>query len=196
MLVQISELWPDSPVPTLAADFRLSPQQTPVAPVGMWHGELAGREPDRHDRKYYWRGSESRTLQNNGGLSFTHALLAGSPAIDKGNSAGATTDQRNFSRPFDVPSVPNAGDGKNIGAYEFGAVALHIISIVRSGADVVITFHGGAHQPYRLERKLELTDAAWQEISDVTPMTTGAAIVTDFGGANLDRAFYRVRTLP
>jgi hypothetical protein len=48
-------------------------------------------------------------LQNNGGATWTHALLAGSPAIDAGNPAGCTdennvillTDQRGYVRPVD-----------------------------------------------------------------------------------------------
>ena len=50
------------------------------------------------------------SLANNGGPTLTHALLAGSPAIDKGNSFGATTDQRGVSRPL--------GAASDIGAFE------------------------------------------------------------------------------
>lgn len=59
-------------------------------------------------------------LANNGGRTMTHALLAGSPALDKGNSFGLTTDQRGRPRPFDIASITNAsgGDGSDIGAYE------------------------------------------------------------------------------
>jgi CSLREA domain-containing protein len=50
-------------------------------------------------------------LQNNGGLTSTHALLAGSAAIDVGNTATcAATDQRSAVRP--------AGAGCDMGAYE------------------------------------------------------------------------------
>ena len=68
-----------------------------------------------------------RSLQDNGGTTFTHALLAGSPAIDGGNPAGCTdpwgnpltTDQRGEVRPAD-------GNGDctaicDIGAYEVPA---------------------------------------------------------------------------
>jgi hypothetical protein len=63
------------------------------------------------------------TLWNNGGPTFTHALLCGSPAIDHGfNFSGAVTDQRGlgFARTFDDPLGSNAtgGDGTDIGAYE------------------------------------------------------------------------------
>jgi hypothetical protein len=62
-------------------------------------------------------------LQDNGGPTFTQALLPGSPAIDKGkNFSGSTTDQRGtgFARTFDDPSIANAsgGDGTDIGAFE------------------------------------------------------------------------------
>jgi len=67
-------------------------------------------------------------LQNNGGPTDTHALLPGSPALDAGISGGPNTDQRGFPRPFDIPSLPNAADGSDIGAYEFnsGAPTLNI----------------------------------------------------------------------
>jgi len=59
-------------------------------------------------------------LQDNGGMTFTHALLVGSPAIDKGASGTLTTDQRGLIRPVDAPNVANAagGDGADIGAVE------------------------------------------------------------------------------
>jgi hypothetical protein len=54
-------------------------------------------------------------LQNNGGPTSTHALLAGSPAIDKGSDAlvpaGVTTDQRGLAR--------IVGSAVDIDAFEF-----------------------------------------------------------------------------
>jgi hypothetical protein len=63
------------------------------------------------------------SLQDNGGPTFTHALMTGSPAIDKGkNLSGSTTDQRGtgFARSYDDPAITNAtgGDGTDIGAFE------------------------------------------------------------------------------
>lgn len=67
------------------------------------------------------------SLQNNGGPTFTQALLFGSPAIDQGAAATdpatgdpITTDQRGMARPVDRPNVANAtgGDGSDIGAFE------------------------------------------------------------------------------
>jgi len=59
-------------------------------------------------------------LQNNGGSTFTHALITGSPAIDAGNPGGCrdhednllTTDQRGFTRPGGSTGLCD------IGAYE------------------------------------------------------------------------------
>ena len=59
-------------------------------------------------------------LQNNGGPTPTHALGAGSIALDQGHSSGSTTDQRGLTRPCDGASIANApgGDGGDVGAYE------------------------------------------------------------------------------
>ncbi len=65
-------------------------------------------------------------LQNNGGATWTQALLAGSPAIDKGNpstpgsglAACLATDQRGATRPM--------GAACDIGAYEYGGLPYHV----------------------------------------------------------------------
>jgi CSLREA domain-containing protein len=68
-------------------------------------------------------------LADNGGPTLTQKLLQGSPAIDKGNGVGATTDQRGagFPRISDSPTITNAsgGDGSDIGAYERDSVPPH-----------------------------------------------------------------------
>ena len=59
-------------------------------------------------------------LASNGGPTQTHALGAGSIAIDKGHSSGTTADQRGLTRPCDLAAVANAtgGDGGDVGAFE------------------------------------------------------------------------------
>ena len=53
------------------------------------------------------------TLKDNGGPTFTHALLTGSPALDKGSAGALTTDQRGPG----FPRVQYAA--ADIGAFEF-----------------------------------------------------------------------------
>jgi hypothetical protein len=57
-------------------------------------------------------------LGSNGGPSKTMALQSGSPAIDSGSSFGLLADQRGDPRPSDFPTLANAGDGSDIGAFE------------------------------------------------------------------------------
>ena len=59
-------------------------------------------------------------LGDNGGPTPTIPLLAGSPALDTGLSAGTSSDQRGAPRPFDLKGVGSAagGDSADIGAYE------------------------------------------------------------------------------
>ena len=73
-------------------------------------------------------------LQDNGGPTFTHALLQGSPAIDAGNPAtpgsGANacpaTDQREVARP--------QGPRCDIGAFELVSQAPKTITVTKTGA--------------------------------------------------------------
>jgi CSLREA domain-containing protein/uncharacterized repeat protein (TIGR01451 family) len=64
-------------------------------------------------------------LADNGGLTFSHEVASGSPAIDQGeNLDGLYGDQRGsgFARTVDDGSVGNAGDGTDIGSIEMGQV--------------------------------------------------------------------------
>jgi GrpB-like predicted nucleotidyltransferase (UPF0157 family) len=82
-------------------------------------------------------------LQNNGGPTFTHTLLFGSPAIDGGHSSGSVTDQRGFTRPVDIPGVPNAtgGDGADIGAVELSPIQFSAASysVAENAGSVTLT---------------------------------------------------------
>ncbi len=69
-------------------------------------------------------------LANNLGYTQTHALMSGSPAVDKA-STGLTTDQRTLSRPYDNPGVANApnGTGEDVGAFEGQGVTAAAVTV-------------------------------------------------------------------
>ncbi|MBC7795402.1 MAG: hypothetical protein H7Z37_00855 [Pyrinomonadaceae bacterium] len=72
------------------------------------------------------------SLSNFGGTIPTHSFVnRSSPAIDKGNSSGQTTDARGLPRIFENPTVTNAtgGDGADIGAVELQGTTAAGISI-------------------------------------------------------------------
>ena len=58
------------------------------------------------------------TLSDNGGPTRTHALVAGSAALDAGSAFSLTSDQRGFARPVDFVVGAGPGDDSDIGAYE------------------------------------------------------------------------------
>jgi hypothetical protein len=89
-------------------------------------------------------------LQDNGGPTFTHALLANSPALDAGDndaalSAGITTDQRGIARPIDGPDVDSIAT-VDIGAYEARASLAFTdpITLPEDNAGTTVTLHLGA----------------------------------------------------
>jgi predicted outer membrane repeat protein len=65
-------------------------------------------------------------LAPNGGPTETQALPQASPAVDKGSSFGAGTDQRGSPRPVDGATIPNStaagADGADIGAFEIASL--------------------------------------------------------------------------
>jgi len=79
----------------------------------------------------------------------TIALLAGSPAIDAGNSSLApAADQRGFPRP--------AGSAADTGAFEYGSV-MPTLAISRSSATGLnLLGTGNVNQGCRLLRSLDL----------------------------------------
>ncbi len=96
-------------------------------------------------------------LQDNGGLTLTHALLADSPALNAGLNADAaafTTDQRGFAR--------ISGGQVDIGAVE--KTADERIIDLRSEVSAASIHHGTMNA---LTAKLNAALAAWA-INDVT----------------------------
>jgi CSLREA domain-containing protein len=75
-----------------------------------------------------------RGMEDNGGPVPTARLEPDSPAVDRGNSFGLTTDQRGMPRTRNSVYIPNAplGDGTDAGAFE-------ITDFFQQGANVVVT---------------------------------------------------------
>jgi hypothetical protein len=82
-------------------------------------------------------------LRDNGGPTLTHALLEGSPAIDRGGVFITAFDQRGLPRPIDFASVSNTegGNGSDIGAFELQAPP------VASGGPVLVSEQPADRQP-------------------------------------------------
>ncbi len=87
--------------------------------VGKAPGDLIGLDP------------MLAPLADNGGSARTEALLPGSPAIDAGDASSCpATDERGVKRP--------AGDGCDIGAYEFAVVADLAVTLAATPAQLQI----------------------------------------------------------
>ncbi len=131
-------------------------------------------------------------LQNNGGPTWTHALLAGSPAIDKGNSSFAT-DQRSALRPYDDPASPNgSGNKSDIGAFEFGDAFLVIKAVAKSGSNIAVTFTVLPANTYELQRATTLINPPWTTVGNLTTSGSGTGQITHTGGVSGSVGFYRV----
>lgn len=73
-------------------------------------------------------------LEDNGGFTLTIAPLSGSPAVDRGNSSGISTDQRGRLRPYDDPAIANGlGNGSDIGAVELSPTTLLVTNLNDNG---------------------------------------------------------------
>jgi CSLREA domain-containing protein len=133
-------------------------------------------------------------IADNGGSTLTHALLAGSAAIDSGrDSACPTVDQRGQPRPRD-----GDGDGRaqcDIGAYEVGAdapgsdgsgysywvpVAAHIAGVNGSVWRTTVGTLNRAPSPAELEFVLRTSDGIFSMSTSVAGY--GQGLFTDIAG--------------
>lgn len=146
-------------------------------------------------------------LQNNGGPTFTHALLAGSPAIDQGKrdavpTLASTNDQRGSPRPLDFAGINNVlgGDGSDIGAFESQASAVASIPIHLSAPQKLSngTFQFSfTNTPGASFTVLNSTNVAlplnnWTTLGAPTEIAPGQFQFTDAQATNRARSFYRV----
>ena len=109
--------------------------------------------------------------------------------MDKGNSFGATTDQRGGPRPFDLAGVtsPSGSYGSDMGAFELTPVTLQI---GQPGTNVVVSWPAYA-QAYRLQSTTNLTSASGWSVVSGTPLALGSRLyVTNV--INVTNKFYRL----
>ena len=134
-------------------------------------------------------------LQDNGGSTLTLALLAGSPAIDKGKSGGVAIDQRGAPRPFDK-SIANAagGDGTDIGAFEVGGLA-QLALIPQTANSFSITIATDAGQNYDVQRTQDLNSGNWVPVAS-NVAGTGGPVTVPVPDEAQPQVFYRVRLVP
>ena len=118
--------------------------------------------------------------RDNGGPTFTIALQANSPAIDKGKMFTAISDQRSEPRPFNDPNIPNAagGDGSDIGAYE---ADLRLNSFTRITNDLQLMFTTIVGKNYQLQSISNLGSGTWGSFGGVAAGTGGVVSLTATG---------------
>jgi len=125
-------------------------------------------------------------LVNNGGPTFTLALLLGSPAIDTGALPGApTSDQRGIARP--------QGRGVDIGAYEFEFIIPQIMAAkLQFPSSFWLQASGLPNRAYTVEASTNLS--LWFDVTNIITSSTGLSEFVDTN-ANGTSRFYRLRTL-
>jgi hypothetical protein len=136
-------------------------------------------------------------LVNNGGPTWSMALLPGSPAIDAGDDAlldvpfNLVTDQRGFAR--------KSGAHVDIGAFEFQAAAtpLYLGALTAAGTSAVqlaFTNTPGASFTVLSVNNLSLPLSNWSVIGAATEVAPGQFQFTDPQAANNPQRFYRLRS--
>ena len=138
--------------------------------------------------------------RDNGGPTYTIALRANSPAIDKGKGnavsiLAAATDQRGEPRPFNDPNVANAsgGDGSDIGAYEAG---LRIVSLGKVSTALQVNFTSIVGKNYQLQGRSSLGAGSWNSFGNAAAGNGGVVQLTATGAFNQPVQFYRVLQSP
>ncbi len=131
-------------------------------------------------------------LQDNGSPVLTHALLAGSPAIDAGTNSGLAFDARGQPRTVNHPGVPNSlgSDGTDIGAFEVNPI-LTGTEARRGGNDMQVRFTTVSDKTYGVQCRPEAHTGLWTTLPGVISGTGGIVTYTHTNGAQFPRRFYR-----
>jgi hypothetical protein len=126
-------------------------------------------------------------LADNGGPTWTMALLPDSPALEAGTAVGIPgTDQRGVLRP--------QGVFVDIGAFEHEYNIPAIFSAAFQGQDFRIQCFGLPSRGYLILGSTNLL--SWSEVKAVTSSDTGAFDYTDPGALNRETFFYRLQAAP
>jgi len=121
-------------------------------------------------------------LQDNGGSTWTHALLPGSPAIDAGTMIGTLMfDQRGLSRP--------QGAASDIGAFEFVSAPVGLSGASWSNKVFRSTLYGLPGSNYALQASSNLVQ--WLTLYWATIPGGGSIPILDASATNYVRRFYR-----
>ncbi len=116
-------------------------------------------------------------LEDNGGPTKTHALIARGRAVDVGYCPGETTDQRGFTRPVDVALMPNAVDACDIGAYEIQGPVVAVADLLISQSVSKTSVKQGEKLTYSIRvQNLGPETAPNVVVTDLLP--TGATFVS------------------
>jgi hypothetical protein len=138
---------------------------------------------------YNYTDPQLGPLANYGGPTLCMALLPDSPAIDDGDGSGApSTDQRGFSRP--------CGAGVDMGAYEYLADQVQVLSIASLSNSFVITFTGYPATPsitYHLQSSPDLS--TWTDLNTNGPFDSLTNVSLTVGRQGLVRQFFRLLIL-
>jgi hypothetical protein len=123
-------------------------------------------------------------LADNGGPTFTRALLPGSPAIEAGTAIGVPpTDQRGVPRP-QGPSV-------DIGAFEYQYTIPAIVGAAVQGSDFRLQCFAlpGSTQTVQVSTNL----LNWSDLNSFIICTNGLSDYLDPIQTNRERRFYRLK---
>jgi hypothetical protein len=107
-------------------------------------------------------------FQYNGGSTLTFALLSNSPAVDRGNSFGVSTDQRGAPRPSVSLPGSKPGDGSDIGTFELIPAK---VGIMREGKTIVLSW-SVYNTDFALQSTTNIASGNWLPVIG-TPFTMG-----------------------
>jgi len=122
-------------------------------------------------------------LRNNGGPTWTHALVMGSPAINAADPADPTpTDQRGVSRP--------QGPASDIGAYEFAYTPPRLVRLMPSGTNSWLQLNGSPGSPCTVQASTNCV--SWVNLTNLCVGADGTLDVIDNDAADYAFRFYRL----